>query len=170
MYGEHSIRAAYRPYAERAHRGRSQAVGDLWNGAVTGGARLSRRILADLRRWHERRKNVRDLSALDDRLLKDIGIGRSEILYVVQEGARLSIPDGAYQTRAERLRADTIARHPSLPRGGVRAAHPIARSGRNAGTGPTTRDGERCGSDPRPRQFPPIPQPNVLGRRARQAR
>ena len=61
---------------------------------VTGGARLSRRILADLRRWHERRKNVRDLSALDDRLLKDIGIGRSKILYVVQEGARLSIPDG----------------------------------------------------------------------------
>ena len=94
MYGEHSIRAAYRPYAERAHRRRSQAVADLWNDAVTDGARLSRRILADLRRWHERRKNVRDLSALADRHLKDIGIGRSEILYVVQEGARLSIPDG----------------------------------------------------------------------------
>ena len=43
MYGEHSIRAAYNPYVERAHRERSQAVAKVWNGAVVGGARLSGR-------------------------------------------------------------------------------------------------------------------------------
>ena len=169
MYGEHSIRAAYNPYVERAHRERSQAVAKVWNGAVVGGARLLHRILADLRRWRERRRTVRALSALGNGALKDIGIGRSEILSVAEEAARLSIPDDGRGASAQRVRTDLDARHPSLLRGGVRVARPIAQSGRSAGTRPTARDGNRRGSGLSPRPFPPIPRPlsqgGVLGGR-----
>ncbi len=50
----------------------------------------------DLRRWHKRRKAIAELSTLDDRMLKDIGISRGSIRDVVdsqlrfQTGARIS--------------------------------------------------------------------------------
>lgn len=38
-----------------------------------------RRLFDALGRWHSRRKTIQALSALDDRMLRDIGLHRSEI-------------------------------------------------------------------------------------------
>ncbi len=41
-----------------------------------------------LRRWHKRRKAIAELSTLDDRMLRDIGISRGEIREVVDAQLR----------------------------------------------------------------------------------
>jgi uncharacterized protein YjiS (DUF1127 family) len=63
-------------------------------------SRLTRNILSDirgavplhgfagLRRWHRRRKAIAELGALDDRMLKDIGIGRGDIRGLVDAQLR----------------------------------------------------------------------------------
>jgi uncharacterized protein YjiS (DUF1127 family) len=62
--------------------------------------RLARGILSDIRgavplhafagprRWHKRRKAIAELGALDDRMLKDIGIGRGDIRGLVDAQLR----------------------------------------------------------------------------------
>jgi uncharacterized protein YjiS (DUF1127 family) len=42
--------------------------------------------------WRRRRQAFAELSALDDRSLADIGISRSEIPYVLSDGARAARP------------------------------------------------------------------------------
>ncbi len=41
------------------------------------------RLLGAVRRWHDSRLAIHALSALDDRLLRDIGIDRSQVVRVV---------------------------------------------------------------------------------------
>ena len=57
-------------------------------------------LLGAVRRWHDRRRAIRSLSALDDRLLRDIGIDRNQVIRVVDgrlNGAA-SEADGQGQT------------------------------------------------------------------------
>ena len=51
---------------------------------ATIGDSIDRRVDA-FRRWRERRTTVAALSALDDRMLKDIGVRRDDIYSVVEE-------------------------------------------------------------------------------------
>jgi uncharacterized protein YjiS (DUF1127 family) len=48
-------------------------------GAAPPDAGLAVRLLATLFRWHERARQRRELYALDDRMLKDIGITRVDV-------------------------------------------------------------------------------------------
>jgi uncharacterized protein YjiS (DUF1127 family) len=93
----------------RAHAARAGAVRDLggalahpWQAVLSGAAaalgELAAIVLATARagwgayaRWRERRAAVRELHALDDRSLRDIGVSRSEIEWVVwsQQAARV---------------------------------------------------------------------------------
>ena len=73
----------------------------LLRGAVAGAWRAVR-VSADWigavasKRWHahvaarERKRAIRELGALDDRMLKDIGLGRSEIESVIFDAERLA--------------------------------------------------------------------------------
>ena len=52
-----------------------------------GGA-VPLRALDGLRRWHKRRKAIAELGALDDRMLKDIGVSRGAIRELVDTQLR----------------------------------------------------------------------------------
>lgn len=63
---------------------------------------LFARPLAAAWRWRERRKTIRDLSGLNDRLLRDIGIARHEIETVAHRATPSSGPVAARHLRAGR--------------------------------------------------------------------
>ena len=77
----------------RARRARGQAIGMLWRHAVSkfadwlctlvyNGVRLARQLVAEYRL----RRDIRMLRQLQDRDLSDMGLGHSEIEYVVRGG------------------------------------------------------------------------------------
>ena len=76
-----------------AHTARTQAmrefIGWLAEGTVTATRRtvgLLRRGADDYRAWRTRRAAVRELQSLDNRMLRDMGIARSEIEWLVAGG------------------------------------------------------------------------------------
>ncbi len=53
------------------------------------------RALEGLRHWHQRRKAIAELGALDDRMLKDIGVSRGTIRELVDAQLRHQAETGA---------------------------------------------------------------------------
>jgi uncharacterized protein YjiS (DUF1127 family) len=90
-----------------AQEARAQALSALLAGAVAGVANLAatvgrgleragRRIVSGVISDQRRRAAIRQLQALDDLLLKDIGISRSDIPFVVEQqlSAQRAVPAG----------------------------------------------------------------------------
>ncbi|HYZ48540.1 MAG TPA: DUF1127 domain-containing protein [Sphingomonas sp.] len=44
------------------------------------------RVIDWLRMWHQMRRAIRDVAALDDRMLADIGLSRGAVVYAVVRG------------------------------------------------------------------------------------
>ena len=79
----------------RARAARAQALRDVAGGILAAGLQLvagARRVLGNLRKAYavrrERNAAIRALWALDDRSLRDIGLGRSEIWSAVYDPER----------------------------------------------------------------------------------
>ena len=88
--------------------------------AIDAVANFAGAIAGAITKWHKRNKAIRELSALSDRLLKDIGISRGEIRAVVD--AMLTAPE---PRRAARPRL--VAAHSSVP-----SAHPAPANDKQA--------------------------------------
>ena len=103
---------------EQAQDARGQAFRDLAVGVLSRSQAAARGALDAVRKrwrayrlWHERRAAIRALGALDDRMLKDIGLGRSEIATAICDPERLAARALASARRPQRgARADTRGR------------------------------------------------------------
>lgn len=92
------IRAAT---VERAHALRAQLLRDFATWLVKRPAAIVLRWSQSIGAWRAQRSAVRELQGLDNRLLHDMGIARSEIEYLVAGGdPERRLPRGAAVRRA----------------------------------------------------------------------
>jgi uncharacterized protein YjiS (DUF1127 family) len=77
--------AMWRAQAERGEALRRvvRGIAAGWRAAAHGGGTLAAKWANGFARWREQRAAVREHSGLDDRMLKDLGLHRSEIESVV---------------------------------------------------------------------------------------
>jgi uncharacterized protein YjiS (DUF1127 family) len=80
----------------------ANGIARLLQSGFSAGIRLGRRATRWLAREHQRRVGLRALMALDDHLLKDIGLSRSEVHAMVAGVFR------SPEARQSRERADTL--------------------------------------------------------------
>src|SRR5581483_1257220 len=85
--------------SREAHRTRTQAMRDFVAWVAKGAATLARSAAGllqqwagDYRAWQTRRAAVRELQGLDNRMLRDMGIARSEIEWLVAGGEASRAP------------------------------------------------------------------------------
>jgi len=85
----------YRPHIARGRSARAKVISAALTGAAAsvwtltrwaarGLGRAGRTVVSGLIRSHRRRVAIRQLHALDDRMLKDIGVSRGQIPLVVE--------------------------------------------------------------------------------------
>jgi len=92
-------------YEARARRLRAETVGRALAAARRGVGRTAGRLAGAARRWQQARAAERELSALDDRMLCDIGLTRAEIGAAVRGKLKPSHREWA----APRLRRMAVA-------------------------------------------------------------
>lgn len=106
-------RAELEYYRHRAHALRSDAFARLFKGAVTGLASGVRTLYRALKESRDRRLATSELRSLNDRTLRDIGIERSQIPYIVDRMLERRKADGdsskTYPVRELTATADSAA-------------------------------------------------------------
>jgi uncharacterized protein YjiS (DUF1127 family) len=109
---------------EQAQDARGQAFRDLAGGVLSRSQAAARGALDAVRKrwrayrlWRERRAAIRALGSLDDRMLKDMGLGRSEIASAICDPERLAARALATARRPQSgARADVRGRPKHLTR------------------------------------------------------
>ncbi|MEX1205758.1 MAG: DUF1127 domain-containing protein [Dongiaceae bacterium] len=106
MSHRHLGNAELGTYLDAVHQARAEALARAAYLAIDGLARLAgaagtavaaaaRSATDAVRRWRRRRTALYALMALDDRMLKDIGVSRAEIPGLVDDLLRSRVPDRA---------------------------------------------------------------------------
>lgn len=81
---DHALLYAYE--LRRRRRLRALAVGKYLGALALSVGRLAQRLVIDpIRRWYELSRRLEELRRLDDHMLKDIGISRSEIGFLARQ-------------------------------------------------------------------------------------
>lgn len=121
MYHWHLIHPEYQAALSRAHQQRTEAMSRAAYLSVVGvewtvrwlaraAATATRRAVAAHARWQSRRRTVRALSRLDERMLRDVGIDPGGIESVAAElarrGAAPVYPAATLRPVVTRLRLD----------------------------------------------------------------
>ncbi len=70
----------------RARQARSETLGKMIGWLAWQPVVVAKRWILDYRDWRTRRDAVRELQSLDNRMLRDLGVGRSEIEWRVAGG------------------------------------------------------------------------------------
>lgn len=80
---DHALLYAYELKGRRLH---ALAAGKYLGALALSVGRLAQRLVIDpIRRWYELSRRLEELRRLDDRMLKDIGISRSEIAFLARQ-------------------------------------------------------------------------------------
>ncbi len=93
-------RSAQRAPAKARRAGRAGRFARVLLTDIGGGA-VPLRAVEGLRRWHQRRKAIAELGALDDRILRDIGVSRGSIRELVDAQLRFGAETGAAAVTVE---------------------------------------------------------------------
>lgn len=104
-------------YLHEAHRLRAERFGLIARGIGRGVRSAVRYIAHALVRWRQRRATYRELAALDDHALQDIGLSRGQIPFVVAELLSTSThrwPEPKLQSLREPRRVDRVAGNESV--------------------------------------------------------
>lgn len=124
--GPTTVAAQLEGIDERARRIRGEETRRLWQSWLRGLAATTSRLSAHLGRHRQERRTRRELAALDDYLLRDIGLSRGEIPYVARlvtsrgRGTLLRTPVAGW--RADRAQIERPAQREALDTRHARAA------------------------------------------------
>ena len=116
LYTEDGSREAYRIPLSRARQARAEAVARILAFVFRSAVGAGRTLAAHVRKARRRHAAIRELHALDDHLLKDIGISRGQIPYVVEQQLVGTRSEGLQRDTGPRGRSVRVRRAPSLER------------------------------------------------------
>ncbi|MGE0734301.1 MAG: RSP_7527 family protein [Alphaproteobacteria bacterium] len=85
--------------AQEARKARAEAVRDLFVKAGAFVARIAKSVVRPFKEFRTRQKAYEELMGLDDTMLRDLGISRAQIRFIVSHGREAEVAANANEPR-----------------------------------------------------------------------